>query len=158
MDSAQSSNNWAADVNWKYLGLGLVILIAVGASLHLVDITSFETQPDRNPDNDSYSSQKLEIEVQIKGAGRSKRYELHPKASITAFAAVNKSHEVTYNRYEQGYFITAIGDLKQNKTHSWLYFVNGQPPTQAVNNYYLKDGDQVTYRYLGNKESKKYFE
>lgn len=98
------------------------------------------------------------IWVEIRYNNRTEGYQLNPNEGLTAFTVLNSSHRVKYKQYEQGYFLTAIDGIKQNQTHSWLYFVNGQPPTQAVNNYQLKGGDKVSFRYLGQEESKQYFE
>lgn len=78
--------------------------------------------------------------------------------NTTAFNALNQSHTVTYETSSHGYFITAIDGTAQNDTHSWLFFVNGEPPSVAANAYTVSDGDNVTFRFVSNEEAETYFE
>lgn len=76
----------------------------------------------------------------------------------TAFAVLNQTHSVGYKEYSMGYFITSIGNKSQNSTHSWLYFVNQEPPEISVDNYHLSDQDNLTFAFISNNESMKFFE
>lgn len=130
----------------------------------MIDIPSFSSQPISNQtgpeDNEAgfKANESFQVQLEIKLPGQVKTYQLRANQGATAFKLLNDSYEVNYKQYEQGYFVTAINGVKQNQTHSWLYFVNEQPPSQAINEYKLSEGDKVSFRYLSQKESQKYFQ
>lgn len=76
----------------------------------------------------------------------------------TAFRAINQTHSIEYKKYATGYYITSIDNVAQNKTHSWLYFVNQEPPQVSVDNYHLSNQDNLTFVFISNNESMKFFE
>ncbi|MDY6776655.1 MAG: DUF4430 domain-containing protein [Candidatus Nanohaloarchaea archaeon] len=73
--------------------------------------------------------------------------------TTTAFEAVNRSHRVEYSTYSSGIFITGIDGVMQNDTHSWMYLVNGEPPSTGADSYTLEDGDNLTFWYMSNKRA-----
>lgn len=76
----------------------------------------------------------------------------------TAFGAINQTHSIEYKEYATGYYITSIDNVAQNKTHSWLYFVNQEPPQVSVDNYHLSNEDNLTFVFISNEKSMKFFE
>ena len=76
----------------------------------------------------------------------------------TAFDALSSTHEVEYKKYSIGVFILSIDGISQNSTHSWLYLINGSPPSVSADNYQLSSGDHLSFLFLSNEESMKYFE
>lgn len=76
----------------------------------------------------------------------------------SVFDALNQSFEVEYQEYSMGFFVTSIRNVSMDENHSWLYFVNGEVASKAVNNYLVSDGDNITFRYLNNSEASSYFE
>ena len=47
---------------------------------------------------------------------------------------------------DMGFFVTSIGDLKEQDNKHLIYFVNGQSPTVGISNYVLKDQDVVEWK------------
>ena len=45
-----------------------------------------------------------------------------------------------------GFFVSAIGDLKENSTKHLIYFVNGKSPTVGVSSYQPKNNDVVEWQ------------
>lgn len=65
----------------------------------------------------------------------------------TVFDAVNQSFSVEYEEYSFGYFLTSVDGLSENGTHSWVYRVNNESPSKAVNRFRLQEGDNVSLIY-----------
>jgi len=89
--------------------------------------------------------------------GESIKENLIVENHTTAFQVLNKTHKVEYKEYPLGYFITGIDGIRQNETHSWLYFVNDSVIMESSDKYYLSYGDVLTFKFLSSEESMKYF-
>lgn len=134
-------------IEWKYLGLG----IAVIAILVIVIQSTSIYEP-------LVKEGKTALSLEINYGENIKKESLEIRNGTTAFQVLNNTHTVKYNEYSFGYFITGVDGIEQNATHSWLYFVNGLPPTLSVDRYVLEEGDNLSFRFLSNEESLKYFE
>ena len=128
----------------KYLlfGVLLIAMLTVAVSLNI-----------------SGESRNGEIDILLKienGANTSEeKYTINN--GTTAFQVLNETHSVEYKEYSIGYFITSIDGVEQNTTHSWLYFINGDPSSVSSDRYYLSDGDILDFKFLSNEEGMKYF-
>jgi len=54
--------------------------------------------------------------------------------------------------YDFGILVEAIGDKTNGQANKyWLYYVNGEMPMVAVNNYKLNPGDKVEFKFEESK-------
>ena len=68
-------------------------------------------------------------------------------------------HSVAGKEYAgMGFFITEIDGIKQDESHSWLFFVNGKPASASADNTIVEEDAQIEFRFLSNNEAMKYFE
>lgn len=119
--------------------------IYIIAGIFLLALTAVGLQyQGSNPD---MTDDQITISLELDKPDSDVRQEVDLGANSTAFDALNKSFEVNYAEYDFGYFVTSINGISQNQTHSWLYLVNDEPATKAVNKYYLSEGDNVTFIY-----------
>jgi len=128
----------------KYLIFGILLILALTVTISL-------NIPAESRDG------KINILLEIEnGAGTSEeKYTVNN--GTTAFQVLNETHSVEYKEYSIGYFITSIDGVEQNTTHSWLYFINGDPSSVSSDRYYLSDGDILDFKFLSNEEGMKYF-
>ncbi len=93
------------------------------------------------------------------GGGRMKTNEVSVREGESVLSALRKSHDVDGKEYEgMGFFITAIDDVKQDDSHSWIFFIDGKPAEKAASAIKVSDGMKVEFRYLSNDEAMKLFE
>ncbi len=93
----------------------------------------------------------IQISLQLEKPGDIVSEQVNVPVNSTVFDALNQTYSVEYTEYDFGYFVTSIDGLAQNETHSWLYYVNNESATTAVNNYVLDSGDNVTFRYTAQQ-------
>ncbi len=118
-----------------YIVAGIILLALTAVGLQYQDTT-----PDTTGD-------QITVSLQLDKPDTDVENKVELQANSTVFDAVNKSFEINYTEYEFGYFATSIDGLSQNQTHSWLYYVNGEPAEKAIDNYYLSEGDNITFSY-----------
>ena len=147
MHSEKKSKKSTKAISWKYLGLGIAIIVVL---MVVIQHTSIYEPLVRE--------EKIVLSLETNYGKNTKKESLEVKNGSTAFQALNKTHIVEYKEYSFGYFITGIDEVRQNETHSWLYFVNGVPPLASVDNYVLEEEDILIFRFLSSEESMKYFE
>lgn len=102
------------------------------------------TTPDTGED-------QIQVSLTLEKPNETVSEQVDVAVNSTVFDAVNQTYPVEYTEYDFGYFITSIDGLEQNDTHSWLYYVNNESATKAVNNYVLNETDNVTFRYTANQ-------
>jgi hypothetical protein len=115
------------------------------AGVLLLALTALGLQYQKPTPQDTGNQLTVNLQLDKPDSNVSNKVDL--KANSTVFDAVNASFEIDYTEYEFGYFLTSIDGLTQNQTHSWVYYVDGEAATKAVNNYYLSDGDNITFEY-----------
>lgn len=125
-------------IDWRAIGAGVLVLAAVIAG------TAVMWQPSADS-----GGQEIAISLAVDD-GDTDEQALTVTNNTTAFEALNASHMVEYETSSYGYFITGIDGTTQNNTHSWMFFVNGEPPSVGANSYTLSDGDNVTFRLMDN--------
>lgn len=126
------------------------------AGAAMIAILLLATQTANSPVMDG--TDRMSVLLTVDAGSTTDTQELVVSNNTTAFGVLEKNHDVTYEESSYGYFITGIDGTAMNDTHSWLFFVNGSPPSQSADSYVLSDADNVTFRFLSNEESKKYFE
>jgi len=122
-----------------YVAAG-VVLIAVAAAGIQYQNSAPET-----------GEEGIQISLELEKLGETVGGQINVPVNSTVFDAVNQTYSVDYTEYDFGYFVTSIDGLAQNETHSWLYYVNNESATTAVNNYVLDSGDNVTFRYTAQQ-------
>ncbi|OGG87268.1 hypothetical protein A3B87_00145 [Candidatus Kuenenbacteria bacterium RIFCSPHIGHO2_02_FULL_39_13] len=71
--------------------------------------------------------------------------------ALLSITAQNKIKLQT-KEYDFGILIEAIGDKTNGQDNKyWLYYINGEMPMVAVNNYKLNPGDKVEFKFEESK-------
>ncbi|MFH1280414.1 MAG: DUF5667 domain-containing protein [Candidatus Beckwithbacteria bacterium] len=78
--------------------------------------------------------------------------EFTDSESKTALELLNKGAEandieVIIKEYDFGSLVTAIGDKENSVEKAWIYYVNGESATVGADQYELKDGDVIEWKY-----------
>jgi len=129
----------------KYLLFGIVIIVI----LSLVVTMNIPT---------TTGKEEITVYLTVDYGSSTTREALKVLNQTTVFDALNQTHNVQYKEYSIGLFIISIDNVTQNSTHSWLYFVNGEPPMISADNYHLNNNDEVLFKFVSNEEAMKYFE
>ncbi|MFB6192992.1 MAG: DUF4430 domain-containing protein [Candidatus Nanohaloarchaea archaeon] len=127
-----------------------VYYIVAGLSLLLVATLGIQAVSEPSI-GEKQSDHVVEVNLTIKKPNTTLSNQVSVKANSTAFQVLNKTYSVKYKVYSFGYFVTSIDGLEQNKTHSWLYYVNGKMPSKSVDNYIIREDVNITYRYSSEK-------
>jgi hypothetical protein len=122
-----------------YIAAGLLVVAVAAAGMQYQSTT-----PDTGED-------QIQVSLTLEKPNETVSEQVDVAVNSTVFDAVNKTYPVEYTEYDFGYFVTSIDGLAQNDTHSWLYYVNNESATTAVNNYVLNETDNVTFRYTANQ-------
>jgi hypothetical protein len=122
-----------------YIAAGLLVVAVAAAGMQYQSTT-----PDTGED-------QIQVSLTLEKPNETVSEQVDVAVNSTVFDAVNKTYPVEYTEYDFGYFVTSIDGLAQNDTHSWLYYVNNESATTAVNNYVLNETDDVTFRYTSNQ-------
>jgi len=97
------------------------------------------------------ASQLLEeVEVRVDFGDEEAAVELvQAKTAYEALqaAAKNRGWLLQVKNYDFGQLVEAINGQKNTTGKAWIYFINGQPATQAADKQELKAGDAVEWRY-----------
>jgi len=64
-------------------------------------------------------------------------------------AAENRDWQVEVKQYDFGNLVEAINNQKNTNDKAWIYYINGQPATQAADKQELKAGAVVEWKYTG---------
>jgi len=76
----------------------------------------------------------------------------------TVFDVLNKTYEFEWKEYgELGKMILSINGMKQNSTHSWIYYVNGILADKAADKYVLTTNSTIEWFFLKNEDIMKLF-
>ena len=64
------------------------------------------------------------------------------------FHVLNSTNSVDYKEYSGlGILITGINGVKQNSTHNWFYFVNGNFAQVSADKYVLLNDSDVLFKF-----------
>jgi len=71
----------------------------------------------------------------------------------TAFSVLKNTVEkeninLETKQYDFGVFVKKIGEFESTAKKSWIYFVNGESGQIAADQYKLKNGDKVEWKYV----------
>ena len=146
MEMKRYFREFTDELNLRYVAAGIAAL----AVLMIVNQSPQLKQPASNAE--------VVIDLEVDYGDDVKISEVSVSNGSTAFHVLNKSHEINYTEYSFGYFVTGIGEVQQNATHSWLYFVNEEPASEAVNKVKVADGDDLEFRFISNNRSEELLE
>ncbi len=77
----------------------------------------------------------------------------------SVFQILNQTFPINYKEYKGlGVFIISINNISQNRTHSWVYFVNGKLPKISADKYFLYTNSTIKWKLVKNDEILKNFE
>lgn len=144
MDLEQISDGLRED-KILYTGFGLLVITGLVIGLE----TGIETME---------GGQQVEATLNVDFRDSLETNTIEVENNTTVFQALNDTYEVKYTEYDAGAFITSIDGVSQNDKHSWLYFVNDESASVAVDQKYISEGDKITFRYLHNNETSEYVE
>ena len=65
----------------------------------------------------------------------------------TAFELTQREHDIVYDEYDFGIFITEINGVASTESHFWALYVNGESSLVGATNVVLETGDVVEWRY-----------
>jgi len=93
-----------------------------------------------------------EVEVRI-DFGDNEEAALELVKAKTAYEALqaavkNRTWQVEVKQYDFGNLVEAINGQKNTSEKAWIYFINGQPATQAADKQELKAGDVAEWKYI----------
>ncbi len=132
----------------KLLYIIPILLIVFGAVL-------FKTSNDSSSPTESVEQEVPEnIELIINyGNGNSSSHSLNTSGEETAFSILEKiakEKKIALNtqQYDFGIFVKAIGEKESSAEMAWIYFVNGESGQVAADQYQLKAGDKVEWKYI----------
>lgn len=120
-------------------------LLYIAAGIILVAVAAVGLQYQNQPPETGEG--QVQVSLALDKPNSTVSDQINIDVNSTAFDAVNQTYPIKYTEYDFGYFVTSIDGLAQNDTYSWLYSVNNESVTKAVNNYVLDNGDNVTFRY-----------
>ncbi len=102
----------------------------------------------------SSTQSEEEVEKQLPSNHREAKQEQTKEIELTAtksgqtpFSLLMDNHEVEYDQYDSGVFVTAIDDVKANESYYWAVHVNDQYAQEAADQIKLQSGDQVKWVY-----------
>ncbi len=137
------------EFGWKYLAGGVFVVVAL----------LFASQSFSEGTSGAHGGETLiQVNLSIDYGADTTSQLVELQNGSTAFQALNQTVSVDFQESSYGYFVTSINNVSQNTTHSWIYLVNGEPPSVAANRFGLTEGDRIRYLYLSNNETGRYFE
>lgn len=122
-----------------YLAAGILVVVIAATALQ------YQNQVPETGES------QIQVSLTLEKPNETVTEQVDVAVNSTVFDAINQTYPVEYTEYDFGYFVTSIDGLAQNETHSWLYYVNNESATTAVNNYVLNETDNVTFRYTANQ-------
>lgn len=148
-------------MNYKKI---LFIIIFVGILLSLLFWSiyySLENEVETSLEIQRKSQQTLQeiVEKRVlyiikKGEGEILQCQIAPVSDSTAFSLLEdlsqkKDFEISYKIYpEMGVFVESIDNFENGTDGKyWQYWVNGELPMVAANNFQVKEGDIVEWKF-----------
>jgi hypothetical protein len=133
---------------------GLLIIFAGIIFFYGIRYNFFQKQNANTAENSEGNrvSQKILLTID-RGEGNILDFESDFNEGISAFDFLRekmKGADVSLEtqEYDLGIFIQAIGDEKNGDDGKyWLYYINGQMPQISADNYLLKAGDKVDFKF-----------
>lgn len=146
MEMKEYFRKFTAESNLRYVAAGIVALAAL---LFLTQSPQLQ-QP--------ATDEMMTVDLKVDYGDNVQSSIASVRNGSTAFHVLNSSHKVNYTEYSFGYFVTGIDGVQQNATHSWLYFVNEEPATEAVNKVKMSEGNELEFRFINNNRSEELLE
>lgn len=132
-------------ISKKSLRILLVVALVISSAFLIRD---FFPQPDFFNQSEDAVKTKQPSNQQETNSEQNKQIEMTAtKSGQTPFSLLIDQHDVEYDQYEAGVFVTAINDLSANDNYYWAFYVNGQYAQKAADQVQLESGDQVKWVY-----------
>lgn len=125
----------------------VLILVSVLIGLGLLRV-GFDAQTEIEKLNDfSNLPSARRAQLVIEQGTTTIEQELKVQPGDTVFDLLNESGiKFSYKEYENGALVTSISGLP-NTSKSWMYYVNGEMPSVAVNKKMVEGGDLIKFKY-----------
>lgn len=134
----------------KIYWLFVLIIIPIAILVANYSLSKKPSQPEPTP---IVQGLKNTISITIDfGDGKTLNLEAPIKENLTAFTLLEKISEekgldLKTKKYDFGIFVESINGLKSDQNLAWIYFVNGKSGETASDQYVLKEGDLVEWKY-----------
>lgn len=110
----------------------------------------------KNNTNEPTPTQIISKNIKLKiyyEDGSTTNYETQIDDDESAFdilqaAANNQEIPLDYQQYDFGVFVKSINGVANTNEKSWIYFVNESSPEVGADNYSVKDGDVIEWKYI----------
>lgn len=94
------------------------------------------TQPTNQPASQTITIEAAAVRLEATQGGK------------TAFALLLENLPDTgYKKYDFGYFIESINNLKGDNSHFWAFYINGNKSEVGADSVVVKPGDVVEFKY-----------
>jgi hypothetical protein len=133
--------------------LALLFLGFVGGWFYLFDIIQNPTYTPslESPISTEVDNQSVSVSINF-GDGNEVTYTaaaLGGNAFELLEAAANENDiELVTESYDFGVFVKSIDGLESSEAMAWIYFVNGESGSVATDQYQLKAGDLIEWKYI----------
>lgn len=132
------------EINSRFVFAGLALVLSLMLALQL---QAFGELMGKNT---------FSVNISVQKPSENLTDQITVRNGSTAFSALNSTYSVQYRKSSMGYFVTSVDGLASNKTHYWMYFVDGKSPQVSAGQYILEPGDDIVFRYLSLSNSRKY--
>jgi hypothetical protein len=131
-----------------------LFIIFVGIIFFFGTHNLFQAQNKSAPESAEVNSASQKVFLTIdNGDGNPLNFQADQGSDTSAFGLLESethkaNNSVQTQEYEAGIFIQAIGDKKNGDDGKyWLYYINGEMPQVSADNYLLKAGDKVEFKF-----------
>jgi len=137
------------------LGLGALLILWIASWFGLFSLigSSKNESKDINPVVGTQpESQRVRVAIIFADDNKfelSKEFNSEQTAySLLESIASENSLELKTQQYDFGVFIKSIDDFESGADKAWIYFVNGESGQIAADQYKVKPGDNVEWKYI----------
>lgn len=91
----------------------------------------------------------VEVSIEVDGVSDSYRVGGAQNAlEALKLVGVENNLEVRVKEYDFGVLVESIGGRENSVDKAWIYYVNGESATEGADQYELKTGDLITWKYI----------
>ncbi|MFB6174613.1 MAG: DUF4430 domain-containing protein [Candidatus Nanohalobium sp.] len=141
MDLTERLDQFTDEIKLKYVGAGLLVVVG----LALIAGAQLTQTPDGN---------QIQVNLTVDYGNSVDSKIVRVNNTSSAFHALNATYPVEYQESSFGLYITGINGVSSNKTHYWIYKVDGEAPKVGAGQYELTGGEKVTFSLMSSQEAK----
>lgn len=133
--------------------IGIILLLWIASWFKFFGIVGDnKMQQTASPSPTQEASQNAELVITFDD-GSTVTFTKEKAVDETAFSILKevtdaKSLTLETTQYDFGVFVKSINGEESSADKSWIYFVNGQSGQVAADQYKLKPGDKVEWKYV----------